>query len=84
MNDRYQEVASVIENGAKFWLFHKLTAFGRTFLATLPIFAIITNSYTIKLRQKGHVSCEHWPRRLAGLIQEISARERCDMVLLGL
>ena len=27
----------------------KLTAFGGTFLATLPIFAIITNSYTIKL-----------------------------------
>ena len=26
----------------------KLTAFGGTFLATLPIFAIITNSYTIK------------------------------------
>ena len=30
-------------------LFYKLTAFGGTFLATLPIFAIITNSYTIKL-----------------------------------
>ena len=28
----------------------KLTAFGGTFLATLPIFAIITNSYTIKLK----------------------------------
>jgi len=27
----------------------KLTAFGGTFLATSPIFAIITNSYTIKL-----------------------------------
>jgi len=27
----------------------KLTAFGGTFLTTLPIFAIITNSYTIKL-----------------------------------
>jgi len=27
---------------------HKLTAFGGTFLTTLPIFAIITNSYTIK------------------------------------
>jgi len=30
-------------------LFYKLTAFGGTFLTTLPIFAIITNSYTIKL-----------------------------------
>ena len=29
--------------------FLKLTAFGGTFLTTLPIFAIITNSYTIKL-----------------------------------
>ncbi len=28
----------------------KLTAFGGTILTTLPIFAIITNSYTIKLR----------------------------------
>jgi len=28
----------------------KLTAFGGTFLTTLPIFAIITNSYTIKLK----------------------------------
>jgi len=28
----------------------KLTAFGGTFLATLPIFAIITNFYTIKLK----------------------------------
>jgi hypothetical protein len=36
----------------------KLTAFGGTFLATLPIFAIITNSYTIKLNlNEGTILC---------------------------
>jgi len=29
---------------------NQLTAFGGTFLTTLPIFAIVTNSYTIELR----------------------------------
>jgi len=33
----------------------KLTAFGGTFLTTLPIFAIITNSYTIKLTAFGGI-----------------------------
>ncbi len=40
---------------------NKLTAFGGTFLTILPIFAIITNSYTIELKNKA-TGAKRWGR----------------------
>ena len=65
----------------------KLTAFGGTILTTLPIFAIITNSYTIKLlhciyghcKGKTNESCGNRTRRLSFFDNSCEAGMMCGI-----